>query len=300
MPVFQNVDGKLKKLHVVPLSKEKSLQKLIEDNLLAVLDMDFLFSEYPTTDRGRIDTLAIDADGAPVIIEYKRNRNDNVINQALSYLKWLKSQKVEFFEMLVIKKLGYEPAKRIDWNHPRIICIAESYSKFDIDTLEVIPLNLELYRYHYYNNNVFTLEKVNGEDERPTQTIEPVTEEIGIVEEKALERSLEFHLKRGTPAVQNLFFVLQGRIFELDEKVQERITTVYIGYRMSNAFAEIHIQKNNIVVYIRPVEYNDPKGKVTKVPDNYRWKLNMRVYLDDENDIDYIMNLIEQSYKDVL
>lgn len=120
------------------------MQKMVEDNLLEVLDMDFLYSEYPTTDRGRIDTLAIDADRAPVIIEYKRNRNDNVINQALSYLKWLKSQKVEFFEMMVMKRLGPEKAKKISWNNPRIKCIAESYSKFDIDTLEVIPLKLEL------------------------------------------------------------------------------------------------------------------------------------------------------------
>jgi predicted transport protein len=300
MPVFQNVDGKLKKLQVIPVIKEKSLQKLIEDNLSVVLDMNFLFSEYPTTDRGRIDTLAIDEDGAPVIIEYKRNRNDNVINQALSYLKWLKSQKAEFFEMLVIKKLGADAAKRIDWNNPRIICIAESYSKFDIDTLEVIPLNLELYKYHYYDNNVFTLEKVNGEEEKPIQTLEPIIKEIAAVEEKIVERSLEFHLKKGSSAIRELFFILQGRIFELDEGIQERITTVYVGYRVANAFAEIHIQKNNIAIHLRPVEYYDPESKVTKVPDSYRWKLNKRLYIDNENEVDYVMNLIEQSYKDIL
>jgi hypothetical protein len=64
MPVYHIDNGKLKKLNLITLSKERFLQKLIEDNLLEVLDMDFLYSEYPTTDRGRIDTLAIDADGA--------------------------------------------------------------------------------------------------------------------------------------------------------------------------------------------------------------------------------------------
>src|SRR5580698_10382037 len=118
MPVFHNSNGKFKKLKLITLTKERLLQKLVEDNLLEVLDMDFLYSEYPTTDRGRIDTLAIDGDGAPVIIEYKRNRNDNVINQALSYLKWLKSQKVEFFEMLVMKRLGADKVKKIDWKNP--------------------------------------------------------------------------------------------------------------------------------------------------------------------------------------
>jgi len=133
MPVFHNIDGKLKKLSLIPLDKEKALQKLVEENLLEVLDMRFLSSEYPTTQGGRIDTLAIDSDGAPVIIEYKRSRNDSVINQALSYLKWLKAQKKEFFEMLIIKTLGYENLTEIDWHNPRVICIAESYSKYDTD-----------------------------------------------------------------------------------------------------------------------------------------------------------------------
>jgi hypothetical protein len=42
--------------------------------------------------------------------------------------------------------LGKEVADKInlDWNNPRVICIAESYSKFDIDTVEVVPLRIEL------------------------------------------------------------------------------------------------------------------------------------------------------------
>src|SRR5437773_2705200 len=99
MPIFKTKAGKLKKLNALPLDKEKSLQVLLEENLMEVLELRFLHTEYPTHG-GRIDTLAVDADGAPVIIEYKRNKNDNVINQALSYLKWLKTQKQEFFEML--------------------------------------------------------------------------------------------------------------------------------------------------------------------------------------------------------
>jgi RecB family endonuclease NucS len=99
MPIFMTENGKLKKLSAVSLVKEKDLQTLVEENLGEVLGMHFLATEYTTAFGGRIDTLAVDYTGAPVIIEYKRNQNDNVINQGLSYLRWLKAQKIEFFEM---------------------------------------------------------------------------------------------------------------------------------------------------------------------------------------------------------
>ena len=113
MAIFKDTQGTLKKLNTLPLDKEKNLQKLVEDNLMEVLELHFIATEYTTTFGGRIDTLAVDANGAPVIIEYKRNKNDNVINQALSYLKWLKAQKLEFFQMLMINKLGQSVANTI-------------------------------------------------------------------------------------------------------------------------------------------------------------------------------------------
>jgi predicted transport protein len=301
MPVFHNVNGKLKKLSLLPLDKEKALQKLIEENLLEVLDMRFLASEYQTTHGGRIDTLAIDSDNAPVIIEYKRNRNDNVINQALSYLKWLKAQKVEFFEMLVQKKIGQEGISKIDWNNPRVICIAESYSKFDIDTLEVIPLRLELYKFHYYENNIFTLEKVNGEDEKP-QYIQQINSELkkDTPINKKSEISIETHLNKGQPFVKELFSILQDRILLLDESIEIKINNNYIAFKVSKIFAEIHIQKSKLLIYLRPIVYSDPEERLYKVPDSYNWVLDRRVYISNENDIAYVMDLIEQSYKDVL
>jgi hypothetical protein len=52
---------------------EKSLQHLIEQNLEPLLGIRFLGSEYSTGPKhgGRIDTLGIDENAGPVIIEYK-------------------------------------------------------------------------------------------------------------------------------------------------------------------------------------------------------------------------------------
>ncbi len=77
----------------VPL--ERSLQRLFESNLEGFLGVRFLASEHRTTS-GRIDTLGIDENFCPVIIEYKRASNENVINQGLFYLDWLMDHRSDF------------------------------------------------------------------------------------------------------------------------------------------------------------------------------------------------------------
>lgn len=70
---------------------ERNLQKQIEAHMPVFLGVQYLASEYSTgkTHRGRIDSLGLDENNCPVIIEYKRSKNENVINQGLFYLDWL-------------------------------------------------------------------------------------------------------------------------------------------------------------------------------------------------------------------
>lgn len=73
------------------LQVEKSLQFLFESNLEPLLGIRFLATEHSTgpVHGGRIDTLGLDEDDCPVILEFKRAVNENVINQGLYYLDWL-------------------------------------------------------------------------------------------------------------------------------------------------------------------------------------------------------------------
>jgi len=300
MPIFRINAGKLKKLHTVPLDKEKSLQALLEANLQEVLELQFLATEYATTFGGRIDTLAVDSGGAPVIIEYKRNKNDNVINQSLSYLKWLKTQKPGFFEKLMIDKLGQQAASHIklDWGNPRVICIAESYSKFDIDTAEVVPLRIELMRYRYYEDGVFALEPISLPEE-PSIAASPLKSSADIVE-VSKPTSAEGLLNKATPATRELFEQLREKVRAMDEAIVEKATAFYVAFRVSNNFAEVHIGKNQLKIHLRPIDYADPKGLVDKIPDGYNWTMNRRIYLKAAEDLDYVVGIIEQSYKNVL
>lgn len=263
-----------------------------------MLDMYFLATEYITTSGGKIDTLAVDFSGAPVIIEYKLSKNENVINQALSYLKWLKAQKVDFFEMLVQKKLGKEIADKliIDWKNPRVICIAEAYNKFDLDTVEVVPLRIELYKYINYESDIFLLEPLNVIENK--QFKEPVNIALDVV--ACEENTVEALLENIPQNIVNLFQEMRQRIFALDESIVEKATRYYVAYRVSKNFAEVVIAKNHIKIHMRSVEYEDPGNLVDKIPDGYNWTLNRRVYLKKEDDLDAVVAILEQSYKDVL
>jgi len=96
-----------------------------------------------------------------------------------------------------------------------------------------------------------------------------------------------------------LFQDIRQRIIELDESIIEKTTKLYVCYRVTKNFAEIYIQKSQLRIILRPVEYADPKGLVQQIPAGYNWTLDRAVYLKPGDDLDYVFGLIE-SYKDVL
>ena len=142
---------------------EKHLQSLIESQMQTFLGARFLASEYATgkTHRGRIDSLGLDENDCPVIIEYKRHSNENVINQGLFYLDWLLDHRAEF-QLLVMEKLGNETAYGIDWAGTRLLCIAADFTRYDEHAVQQIPRNVELIRYKLFGDDLLLLDLVNA------------------------------------------------------------------------------------------------------------------------------------------
>ena len=138
---------------------ERSLQTEIERNLESMLGVRFLASEYTTSKLhgGRMDTLGLDENGCPVIIEYKRDTNENVINQGLFYLDWLLDHRGTF-ELLVQKTLGPHAAEKIDWSSPRLLCIAGGFTRYDEHAVQQIDRNIELIRYRQYGKQLLLFE----------------------------------------------------------------------------------------------------------------------------------------------
>ena len=102
--LFRVSAGKVDEVAGTTDTIEKSVQTFFEKNLQALLGVRFLASEFVTSN-GRIDSLGLDENGSPVILEYKRASNENVVNQGLFYLDWLMDHRKDF-QWLVLEKLG--------------------------------------------------------------------------------------------------------------------------------------------------------------------------------------------------
>ena len=110
-------------------------------------------------DGGRIDSLGVDENFAPVVVEYKRGTDAGVINQGLYYMAWLMAHK-DAFRNLVRDRFGASAASQILWSAPRLICVAGDFTRYDAHAVSEHRRSIDLVRYRYFGNDLIGLETV--------------------------------------------------------------------------------------------------------------------------------------------
>ncbi len=256
MPLFK-IDGA--ELHPVSqgeFAKEKSLQKLVEDNLLRVFNSRFVASEFATgsVHGGRIDTLALSEDDNPVIIEYKKVVSSELVNQSLYYLAWLDDHRGDF-ELAARKKIG--PKINIDWSAIRVICLAPSYRNFDIYAVQVMGRAIELWTYRRFDNDTLYFEMVEqgeGEGELEANRKNPVMVAAG--KKAALTRKTASYtvgqLLEGKPEkMRELFGAVQEFVLSLDSSIEESAKKHYIAYRTTQNIVCVEVQKQKVDLFLK-------------------------------------------------
>ncbi len=300
MALFHTHNGTARKIPPVKVGLEKDIQKIFEKNLEEILDITFLATEYSTNSGGRMDTVGIDHNGAPVIIEYKLTQNDSVIIQGLAYLHWLLGHKADF-EALV-RRANIVIA--IDWASPRVICVAESYNKFDLDTADLLPIDIELLRYRMYENGTLLVEpEVQRKTKISTSEIFKKVERQKSEFKEKIRHTVEDHLKMASSHTRELFAMVKEKISALDESIIEEPKAHYIAYKLTTNFVDIVVQRDSlrISLNIPSGRLNDPTGiarDLTKPkPVGHLGNGDYDVKLERNEDIDAVMALIKQSYE---
>lgn len=250
LKLFRLSGASVSELERAPSDLEKALQTLIERNLETFLGVKFLASEYVTTNGGRMDTLGIDENGCPVIIEYKRTRDENVINQGLFYLDWLMDHRGDF-KLLVLQQLGQEAADAIEWSAPRLICIAGDFTRYDEHAVKQISRNIELIRYRKFGGDLILLDLMTAVSATPKrQGGDSLTSDGGGA---AVYKTVSEFLVDADERLTNLYEDLRAYITGLGDDVQEKTLRFYIAFKRIKNFAcvEIRPQVGNLKLFLK-------------------------------------------------
>lgn len=231
---------------------EKSLQTLFETNLEPLLGVRFLASEFVTNEGGRMDTLGIDENNAPVVIEYKRSSNENVINQGLFYLDWLMGHRKDF-EWLVLERLGTEAAKKVDWSGSRLICIAGDFGKYDEHAVKQMNRTISLIRYRRYANDLLLLEQLTATSAKGANGQSAAPPPAATSTSAKKYKTVTQQMAEAPAALLDLYHGVAAHLEGAGDDVQVKVTDFYIAFRRLKNFAcvEFRNQLGKLLIYVR-------------------------------------------------
>lgn len=224
---------------------ERSLQTVFERNLDALIGVRFLASEFSTSNGGRIDTLGIDENNCPVIIEYKRATNENVINQGLFYLDWLMDHQRDF-EWLVLKAFGQEVAEDVEWSAPRLICIAGDFTKYDEHAVKQMNRNIELIRYSKYGEDLLLLDLITATGAKETSA-------AGATAPGTHVRTIADAFAAADLALLDRYEALKAYLLAFGDDVQVRTLKHYVAFKRIKNFACIELKTagSKVVAFVK-------------------------------------------------
>lgn len=273
---------------------ERDIQDLVESNLESIFGVRFVAREYSTGARhgGRIDTMGLDQDGSPVIIEYKKATNPTVMIQGLFYLDWLLDHRGDF-ELAARTQLGNDV--EVMWDQPRLILLAEGFNKYDHYAVNRIDGRIELWTFTFYKDDYLRVDRVESDEAAADKPKRSKKSTAKLPAPAAL--SLDHHLAKMSAQSKDLFDSLREQILVLGDDVTERFMNQYVGYRRQKNFVEIVGQKKGLNVFVDgPV--HDPDGITEDVSNIGHWGTgNLRMRVDSDSDLDKVFGLIKQAYE---
>lgn len=164
--IFKSKDNYLTRIQEIRFVLEKDIQKLVEDNLSEMLNLELLTTEF-TIENYRFDTIAYNSEAKSFyIIEYKKLTNDKLVDQGFAYLGTMLKRKADFVLLYNRVKKVNTQINDFDWSQARIIFISPSYSNYQLDACSYLNLPFDLYLIKKYENDIIFFEKI--EDRKNT------------------------------------------------------------------------------------------------------------------------------------
>ena len=289
------VKPKVRELSSSTVLLEKELQFMIERNMEEFFGVRFLQSEYVIT-AGRMDSIGIDENFSPVIFEYKRSMNENVINQGLFYLDWLLDHKADF-KLLVIEKFGMDVADKIDWSVPCVICIANDFTKYDIHAVNQMQKNIKLVKYRKYGDDLILFEHMNTPVVKPQQD-----NSSGVSLSNSMQRSHLEKLESATEYFKTLYASICDYIESLGDDLSANQLKFYLAYKKVQNIFCIEIYQKQIIIRLKinPDTVELEKGFTRDMRNIGHYGTgDLEIVIKSDNDFQKAKALLNRAYSEV-
>ena len=315
MKLFNVKNNKIEEVEQKPFKLEKEIQSLVESNTESIFNLKFVQTEL-TVDKYRIDSLCYDEENNSfVIIEYKKGSSYSVIDQGYTYLQLLLNNKSDF--LLVLSQHFNKVLKMddVDWSQSRILFISPSFNSYQKDSVNFKDLPFDLYEIKRYSNGTIVLNqhRSNSKESIETLNTNTIDSPISQVTREVKVYSIEEHFSRMNTKMKDTWTELQEGLTELNQ-VEFIPKRHYIGLNFNGTnICYFKYRKNHIIIdiicgTISPdgsktksfLSLEDPKGITTERSRELNSggnQITYRIIVDSKSDIDYIMFLIKQKYK---
>lgn len=239
--------------HAKAYALEREVQTLFESNLESLLGVRFVATEFIAGTGNRIDTLGLDENNFPVVVEYKLDKNRTVINQGVAYLVWIKNNQAEFWKA-VLNRLGKEVADAIDFSNVRLICVAADFTRDDLGMYELMPSMIDLVRYRRFGNGHILLERITSNVKRssPTPSSSPSSPNVN-------DKSIDQVLADSDLTTQELYGSIRLAILKQGDDITEKSTKLYFAFKRTRNFASVVNGRRGewlLQLHINPDEVN--------------------------------------------
>jgi predicted transport protein len=304
MKLFSLNKNVLRSLSTNNFKLEREIQTVVENNLELLFNLQFVKTELKIKDF-RIDTLGYDKENKSfVIIEYKKERNFSIIDQGYTYMSLMLNNKSDF--ILEYNESCGETIKRddIDWTQSKVIFVSPNFTEYQKHSINFKDVPFELWEIVRYENDLIGLvqHKNNSKESISSVTsgenndiVNSVSKEIKIYDE-------EYHLtqSRVKEQTKDIYFNLKERVFNLGGDIVITPRKTYISYKRKTNFLDIHFLKEGLWCWInlKKGELDDPKSITRDVSSiGHYGNGDYELWINEESDLDYMMFLINQSYK---
>ena len=296
--LFARQGKRLDRIEESRFGLESELQRLVEENMDSLFELDFVKSELQVKNF-RIDTVGFDRDSRSfVIVEYKRDKHQSIIDQGMAYLSLLLENKADF--ILAYNEKFEKPVRKenIDWTQSRIVFIASAFTNHQKQATGFKDLPIELYEIKNYKNKTILFNSVTIKNTESINTIKRKKRNDRIRKEIKTHTE-EDHLYNINPKIKEIYMKIKQIMESLNDNIQIIPKRNAIMFKAERGFAWAILHRSSIDLTLKtmPASLDDPKKMVQDITNIGHWGGgNSRIKVTDESELPYLRGLIEQVY----